>query len=60
MQGYGAPDTKEEKNEIEENINNNEKIENTETKMDEFFNRNTRIEFSEGKTHRKHRKGKHS
>lgn len=48
---------KEEKNEIE---NNNEKIENTEEKMDEFFSRNTRIEFSEGRTRRKHKKGKHS
>lgn len=48
---------KEEQNEIE---NNNEKIENTEEKMDEFFSRNTRIEFSEGRTRRKHKKGKHS
>ena len=48
---------KEEQNEIE---NNNEKIKNTEEKMDEFFSRNTRIEFSEGRTRRKHKKGKHS
>lgn len=48
---------KEEQKEIE---NNNEKIENTEEKMDEFFSRNTRIEFSEGRTRRKHGKGKHS
>lgn len=48
---------KEEQNEIE---NNNEKIENTEEKMNEFFSRNTRIEFSEGRTRRKHKKGKHS
>ena len=48
---------KEEQNEIE---NNNEKIENTEEKMDDFFSRNTRIEFSEGRTRRKHKKGKHS
>ena len=44
----------------EQNVNNNEKTENAETKMDEFFSRNTRIEFSEGRTQRKHKKGKHS
>lgn len=44
----------------EQNVNNNEKTENAETKMDEFFSRNTRIEFSEGRTRRKHGKGKHS
>ena len=44
----------------EQNVNNKEKTENVETKMDEFFSRNTRIEFSEGRTQRKHKKGKHS
>lgn len=47
-------------NKIENNTNNNETIENTESKMDEFFSQNTRIEFSEGKVRRKHKKGKHS
>lgn len=55
---HNTPFLREEQNNIENN--NNEKIENTETKMDEFFSKNTRIEFSEGRTRRKHKKGKHS
>ena len=55
---HNTPFLREEQNNIENN--NNEKIENTEEKMDEFFSRNTRIEFSEGRTRRKHKKGKHS
>ena len=55
---HNTPFLREEQNNIENN--NNEKIENTEEKMDEFFSRNTRIEFSEGRTRRKHGKGKHS
>ena len=55
---HNTPFLREEQNNIENN--NNEKIENTETKMDEFFSRNTRIEFSEGRIRRKHGKGKHS
>lgn len=55
---HNTPFLREEQNNIENN--NNEKIENTETKMDEFFSKNTRIEFSEGRTRRKHGKGKHS
>ena len=55
---HNTPFLREEQNNIENN--NNEKIENTEEKMDEFFSKNTRIEFSEGRTRRKHGKGKHS
>ena len=55
---HNTPFLREEQNNIENN--NNEKIENTETKMDEFFSKNTRIEFSEGRIRRKHGKGKHS
>lgn len=55
---HNTPFLREEQNNIENN--NNEKIENTEIKMDEFFSKNTRIEFSEGRTRRKHKKGKHS
>ena len=59
-QSHGSLHQKEEENKIENNISNNEKIEKTKENMDEFFSKNTRIEFSEEKMHRKHRKGKHS